>query len=75
MTANIMLVVERQFDERNARLIVVGARHERSIADRLLGTVATEVTKQAPCDVLIVRPTRKGEHVILEDTPTAPLAT
>ena len=30
--------------ERNADLIVVGARHQRSIAERLLGTVATEVT-------------------------------
>ena len=42
--------------EPNAELVVVGAHHDRSIAERLLGTVATEVTKQAPCDVLIVRP-------------------
>jgi len=54
--------------ERNAELIVVGARHERSIAERLLGTVATEVTKHAPCDVLIVRPAvEQGDLEVPED--------
>lgn len=43
--------------ERNAELLVIGATHDRSLAGRLLGTVGTEVVKQAPCDVLIVRPT------------------
>ncbi len=43
--------------DRKAELLVVGARHDRSLAERLLGTVATEVTKRAKCDVLIVRPT------------------
>jgi len=57
--------------EREAQLIVVGARHERSMADRLLGTVATEVTKSAPCDVLIVRPVTKGEIAVPEDAPGA----
>lgn len=42
--------------DRNAELVVVGARDDRPIAERLRGTVATEVSKQAPCDVLIVRP-------------------
>ncbi|TQS43108.1 universal stress protein [Cryptosporangium phraense] len=42
--------------DRGAQLIVVGARHERSLAERLLGSVALEVTKGAECDVLIVRP-------------------
>jgi nucleotide-binding universal stress UspA family protein len=37
--------------------LIVGAVHERSTTERLLGTVATEVTKRAPCDVLVVRPT------------------
>ncbi|MFI5953029.1 universal stress protein [Cryptosporangium sp. NPDC051539] len=41
---------------REAQLIVVGARHERSLAERLLGSVALEVTKRATCDVLVVRP-------------------
>lgn len=59
--------------EREAELIVVGASHERSIAERLLGTVATEVTKRAPCDVLIVRPALdEGE---LEDGPAGSPAT
>ena len=43
-------------DERDAELIVVGARHDISLAERLLGTVATEVVRRAPCEVLIVRP-------------------
>lgn len=56
--------------ERNAELVVVGARHERSIAERLLGTVATEVTNRAPCDVLIVRPiVEQGELAVPEDAP------
>jgi nucleotide-binding universal stress UspA family protein len=42
--------------DRKAQLIVVGARHDRSFAERLLGTVAAEVTKKATCDVLVVRP-------------------
>ena len=42
--------------DHSAGLIVLGAVHDRSLADRLLGTTAEEVTKQAVCDVLIVRP-------------------
>jgi nucleotide-binding universal stress UspA family protein len=42
--------------ERAADLIVVGALRDTSIADRLLGTVATEVVRRAPCEVLVVRP-------------------
>ena len=42
--------------ERSADLIVVGALRDASIADRLLGTVAEEVVRRAPCDVLVVRP-------------------
>ena len=42
--------------DRKAELLVIGARHDRSIAERLLGTVATELTTDATCDVLIVRP-------------------
>jgi nucleotide-binding universal stress UspA family protein len=42
--------------ERAADLIVVGAVRDTSIADRLLGTVATEVVRRAPCEVLVVRP-------------------
>lgn len=42
--------------DRGADLIVLGAVQDRSLADRLLGTTAEEVTKRAACDVLIVRP-------------------
>lgn len=56
--------------DRGAELVVVGARHDRSLADRLLGTVATEVTKQAPCDVLVVRPiVEAGDLEVPEDAP------
>lgn len=41
---------------RSAELIVVGAIRDVSVADRLLGTVATDVVRRAACDVLIVRP-------------------
>jgi nucleotide-binding universal stress UspA family protein len=43
-------------EQRDADLVVLGAARERSVAERLLGTVATEVTKRARCDVLVVRP-------------------
>lgn len=43
-------------EERHADLIVVGALRDTSIAERLLGTVATEVVRRAPCEVLVVRP-------------------
>ncbi len=42
--------------ERAADLIVVGALRDTSIADRLLGTVATEVVRRAESEVLVVRP-------------------
>ncbi|RRC95868.1 MULTISPECIES: universal stress protein [Schaalia] len=44
-----------------ADLLVMGAIRDRSIAGRLLGTVAQELAGKAPCDVLIIRP--------LPDTP------
>ena len=57
-------------EERAADLVVLGAIHDRSLADRLLGTVATEVTKRASCDVLVVRPTDgKGDLEVPEDAP------
>lgn len=56
--------------ERSADLIVLGAIHDRSLADRLLGTVASEVTKRATCDVLIVRPADdEGDLEVPEDAP------
>jgi nucleotide-binding universal stress UspA family protein len=43
-------------EDRGADLIVVGALRDASIADRLLGSVATEVVRRAECEVLVVRP-------------------
>lgn len=54
--------------EQSADLIVLGAVHDRSLADRLLGTTAAAVVKQVGCDVLIVRPEGgDGEQVVRED--------
>lgn len=53
-------------DERSAQLLVVGARRDLSIAGRLLGTVATAVTKHAECDVLVIRPTGPEEIAVPE---------
>lgn len=54
--------------ERSADPIVLGAIHDRSLADRLLGTVATEVAKRATCDVLVVRPADdQGDREVPED--------
>jgi nucleotide-binding universal stress UspA family protein len=56
--------------ERAADLIVVGAVRDTSIADRLLGTVATEVVRRAPCEVLVVRPRSEAAQL-----PHAPEST
>jgi nucleotide-binding universal stress UspA family protein len=57
-------------EERSADLIVLGAVHDRSLADRVLGWTATEVTKRARCDVLIVRPEYdQGDLAVPEDAP------
>lgn len=57
-------------EERGADLIVLGALHDRTLADRLLGSTAEEVTKRARCDVLIVRPAvESGDLEVPEDSP------
>ena len=58
-------------EDRSADLIVLGAVADRTITDRLLGTVAEEVTKRARCDVLIVRPIGDpaADQVVPEDGP------
>ncbi|MEV0621511.1 universal stress protein [Nonomuraea sp. NPDC050404] len=43
-----------------ADLLVVGNRGLNTLAGRLLGSVPSEVTHRAPCDVLIVRTTDGG---------------
>lgn len=57
-------------DERDGDLLVIGAIHDRSLAEKLLGTVAGQITKRAACDVLIVRPiagVESGEQLVPED--------
>lgn len=57
-----------------ADLVVVGAIQDVSIADRLLGTVATDVVKRATCEVLIVRPQMPvTELEVPEDAVETPL--
>lgn len=57
-------------EERGADLIVLGALHDRTLADRLLGSTVEEVTKRARCDVLIVRPAvESGDLEVPEDSP------
>lgn len=53
--------------ERNAELLVLGARSDVSFVERLLGTVAREVVDRALCDVLIIRPHQAGEIPVPED--------
>jgi nucleotide-binding universal stress UspA family protein len=48
-------------EQRDADLIVVGGSHDVSLAERLLGTVASEVLRRAQCEVLVVRPRTKDE--------------
>ena len=50
----------RAADDHGADLVVVGAIRDQSVADRLLGTVSSDIVRRASCDVLIVRPPRGG---------------
>jgi len=54
---------------RAADLIVVGALRDTGIAGRLLGTVAEEVVRRAPCDVLVVRPRPDPAHQPAAEEP------
>jgi nucleotide-binding universal stress UspA family protein len=55
--------------DRSADLIVIGARNDVSLVERLLGTVAGEVARRAPCEVLIVRPRAERTGPAPEGTP------
>ena len=57
--------------ERGADLIVVGALQDVSLAERLLGTVATEVVRRASCEVLIVRPRPRTADLPAPETQAA----
>ena len=64
--------------ERAADLIVVGAVRDTGIAERLLGSVATEVVRRAHCEVLIVRPHTEPlnvGHTPGSETANAPAST
>jgi nucleotide-binding universal stress UspA family protein len=54
--------------DRAADLIVIGAFRDTGIAERLIGTVATEVLRRAGCDVLVVRP--RAESATADDAAT-----
>jgi len=54
--------------DRDADLVVIGARQDITLAERLLGTVATEVVRRAPCEVLIVRPRAYPERLRVPET-------
>lgn len=58
--------------ERNADLVVVGALRDTGIADRLLGTVASDVVRRAECEVLVVRPRREPAVPPPAQDPPAP---
>lgn len=45
-------------EERSADLLVVGSRGLNSVKGRILGSVPSEVSRRADCDVLVVRTTR-----------------
>jgi nucleotide-binding universal stress UspA family protein len=48
----------RSVDEHKADLLVVGNRGLNSLAGRILGSVPSDVSRQAHCDVLIVHTVR-----------------
>ena len=61
--------------ERKADLIVVGAIRDISVAERLLGTVASDVVRRAACEVLVVRPhsgAEAAEIPVPEDSSLTP---
>lgn len=45
-------------EERGADLLVVGSRGLNTLKGRILGSVPSEVSRRADCDVLVVRTTR-----------------
>lgn len=56
--------------DQHADLIVLGSLHDRSLADRLLGSTSEDVLRRARCDVLIVRPEVSAiELPVPEDAP------
>src|SRR4051812_27403273 len=61
--------------QRDADLLVIGARHDVSLAERLLGTVATEVVRRAACEVLVVRPRPDASDLPMLETDAADAAT
>jgi nucleotide-binding universal stress UspA family protein len=60
--------------ERGADLIVIGATNDITLAERLLGTVATEVVRRAPCEVLIVRPRPDAGELPVPESETVETA-
>ena len=66
--------VLRMATDRSADLVVVGALRDVGLAERLLGSVATEVVRRADCEVLVVRPPREpAGHLLRRKTAADPL--
>ena len=63
---NIWEVVSNLIKEKQIDLVVVGTRGRTGIGKALLGSVAEEILRQAPCPVLTV-----GPHVTLEPEKAA----
>ena len=55
----------------SADLVVIGARQDITLAERLLGTVATEVVRRAQCEVLVVRPRSPAKDPSVSERETA----
>ncbi len=48
--------ISKVVEKENFDLVVIGSKgHHSKIKELFLGTVSTQVTKNAPCDVVIVR--------------------
>lgn len=55
-------VLARMVRERNIDVIVVGTRGRSGVAKLLMGSVAEDIFRQAPCPVITVGPNLAGEH-------------
>ncbi|MGI8456640.1 MAG: universal stress protein [Propionibacteriaceae bacterium] len=60
--------------DQNADLIVLGSLHDRTLADRLLGSTSQDVIKRAQCDVLIVRPEINAGEINAGELPVPEVA-
>jgi nucleotide-binding universal stress UspA family protein len=60
-TGPVAEVIVDEADRQNVQLIILGANVRNGISNRILGSIAERVTRNAPCPVLIV-PTPRATH-------------